>query len=70
MSGCSFVRRSCLRVRRSLGKAIRCMCMEEAARKMGMNAVWKEYETAVMVVIIIDIALTVLSCLMDAMDGF
>ena len=44
--------------------------MKEAALKTRMNAVWKEYETVVVIVIITDIALTVMGCLLDAINRF
>ena len=59
-----------MRVRRSLGKPIARVFMEEAVLKTGMDAVWKKYETVVVVIIITDIALTVMSCLLDAINRF
>ena len=53
-----------------MGKPIARVCVEEVVLKMEMDAVWKEYETVVVVVIITDITLTVMSCLLDAINRF
>ena len=57
-------------VRKFRWKPTACVCVKEAALKTRMNAVWKEYETVVVIVIITDIALTVMGCLLDAINRF